>query len=229
MASNTDNLNESNVPKSIDFNRIKNICKNKITRIGKKISHLTIVIPDRTKIFLSALWFWAYIMFYCTKLFNCILGVILVYTPDSIIIYKPPTVGFSKKGKHEETPKPTIIEARHGADIITNKMKAVVNLKWDSDIYNDNVDNVDNVDNDESEKIFGGLNVKDVITVFPKLTTAVVWISYLFEIDKKISEMNDEDLGKNIKYMLINFTDRAIYRSPDLHKSERAKCGEIPF
>ena len=42
-------------------------------------------LPDRTKIFLSSIWIWVYIMFYFTKCINTLLGLMLVYTPDSLI------------------------------------------------------------------------------------------------------------------------------------------------
>ena len=190
----------------------------KATKIGTRISGIVVSLPDRTKIFLSAIWFWAYIIFYITKCFNCVLGFLLMHTPDSFLIYKP--LNISSKPKNVGEVKPKIIEARTDVENITNKIKAIVDMKWDSDINNEG---------DDSQKIFGGLNIKDVLSIYPSLSTSVVWISYLFEIDKKLAEMNDEELGKNIKHLLVNFGDQSLYRTSDLHEKESAMCGEVPF
>ena len=187
--------------------------KEKVTRIGTRVSGVMVALPDRTKIFLSALWFWAYIMFYCTKLFNRILGLILTHTPDTMLIYKPLKIS---TGGGE--PRPKIIEARNGNSNITNKIKAIVDMKWDSDINNDG-----------TQKIFGGLNIKDITNIYPSMSTGIIWISYLFEIEKKIADMNDEELGKNIKQILVDFGDKSLYRSSDLKKKEETIFGEIPF
>jgi hypothetical protein len=227
---------------------ISGICQSKIIRMGKRIASITISIPDRTRIFISALMFWVYIMYYFSKFFNIVMGFILEYIPDSVIIYKPinslsrdnlkkhieddsitkdtpkrcfPEQHFSEEPHHDipvKDPRPTIVEARNGDEDMTNKLKAIINMKWDSDINNDG-----------EKTIFGGLNISDMIDVFPKLSTAVIWISYLFEVDKKLSDMNDDELGKNIKYMLISFSDKAIYRTPNLEKKEKAMFGEVPF
>jgi hypothetical protein len=217
---------------------IVDVCKNKIKSIdtllrsaGARIKQLTLDLPDRTRIFISALWFWTYVMFYFTKCAHVILGLILEYTPDSIFIHKikiksvaaaaiaPEGMLPDISAKSRPDPKPTIIEARHDGDEITNKIKAIINLIWDADINKDSND----------QKIFGGLNASDVISIFPKLSTSTIWISYLFEIDKKLSDMDDKELGQNIKHMLVSLSDKAIYRDSDLDQKEKVIFGEIPF
>ena len=176
------------------MDHIKDTVVGKLSKIGTRISGIVIDLPNRTKIFMSALWFWVYITFYITKCFNCMLGFMLMNTPNSFLIYKP--LNISPKPKNAGEVKPTIVEARNDTENITNKIKAIVDMKWDSDINNEG---------DASQKIFGGLNIKDIISIYPNMSTSVVWISYLFEIDKKLAEMNDEELGKNIKHLLVNF------------------------
>jgi hypothetical protein len=183
-------------------------------RVCKQSTKVLASLPDRTKIFLSALWFWTYIMFYLTKVTYRILGFILTYTPNSLIIYKPFNI------ISHEAPIPKIIEARHDTEDITNKLRALVGLIWDSDINNDE---------DDTQEIFGGINIKDILNLYPMASTSVIWISYLFEIDKKLHEMNDEELGKGLKYLLINFADKSLYRTSNISDKEKAIFGEIPF
>lgn len=198
-----------------------------------------IKLPDRTKIFLSAMWFWAYMLYYFTKVFNVGLGLCLVHTPDSLIIFNP----FNIKNRNQTDPKtdnqtdnqpienkPTIVDARmktkdSNHENITNKLRAVINSKWDVDIGNDNCP----FDDTEYKELFGGVNLGDIVSVYPTLSTAVVWVTYLFETDKKLNDMSDAELGKKIKHMLINFDDKSIYRTSSLQKSEKIIVGEIPF
>lgn len=170
----------------------------------KKIKNYCITdLPDRTKIFLSALWVWVYIGYYFNKIIVCVLGLVLTYTPDACIIFHP-------KIKNENIPK--ILDARLGSEHITNKLKMLINLKWDSEIPD-----------------AGGLNVKDLVSNYPALATTVIWVSYLFEADKHLQQMSDEEIGKSIRCMLINITDKAIYRDSSLETEEEILFGEIPF
>lgn len=192
--------------------------KEKVIGVVTRISGIAINLPDRTKIFFSALWFWVYVMFYFMKCFNCVLGLVLTHTPNSLLIYKP--LNIKSRSKNSREIRPIIIEARNGNDDITNKIKAIVDMKWDSDINNEG---------GETQKIFGGLNIKDITDIYPSISTSVVWISYLFEIDKKLADMGDEELGKSIKQMLVDFGDKSLYRKSDLQDKEKAMFGEIPF
>lgn len=202
----------------------------KITRVATKCRNviISIQLPDRTRIFLSALWFWAYIMFYFTKILNLGLGFCLVHTPDSLIIFNPFNIKKTTAGPPPN--KPTIIDARMKTkeskhENITNKLRAIINSTWDCDVGNDNCP----FDGSENTELFGGVCLGDIISIYPTLSTAVVWITYLFETDKKLNTMSDEDLGRKIKYMLINFSDKTIYRTSELQKSEKIICGDIPF
>jgi hypothetical protein len=193
-----------------------NKCKNAVASIQ---------LPDRTKIFLSALWFWAYMIFYFTKLCNAGLGFCLYYTPDSIIIYNP-----IRQKSDADINTPTIIDAHMKTknathENVTNKLRALIRSKWDVDIGNDNCP-FDNTDNNE---LFGGVNLGDIVSIYPTISTAVVWITYLFDTDKKLNTLSDEELGKKIKHMLINFGDKSICRTSTLNESEKIVVGEIPF
>ena len=196
------------------------LIKQKIYNLGSRISGIIVLLPDRTKIFMSALWLWAYITFYIMKIFNYCLGFILTHTPDSFLIYKP----YLKS--HINNIRPVILDAKNTnknkitTETITNKIQSIVNMKWDRDINNDG---------DYDKKICGGLNFNDILTMYPALSDSVVWISYLFEIDKKVSEMSDDELGKQIKNILVNFCDQTLYRTSDLNNKENTIFGEIPF
>lgn len=176
--------------------------KTKITTIKRySVNEL----PDRTKIFLSALWVWIYISFYINKVIGYIFIFVLTYTPDSCIIFHPKLI---KKQKNI----PEILDAKLGEETITNKLKMLVKSQWDSDIP-------------ES----GGVNVKNLVSKYPALSTSVIWIAYLLEVDKKIQEMSDEEIGKSIKCMLINISDKSIYRDSSVEIKEELLFGEIPF
>jgi hypothetical protein len=162
-------------------------------------------LPDKTRIFISALWFWVYVAFYLNKLIGCMLGVVLHYTPDSCIIFHP-------KLLKENKDAPKIVEARLGTEPITNKLSMLINNKWDKEICEN-----------------GGLNLKEILCSYPSLSTSVIWISYLFDLDKIVKDLDEEEIGKRIKYMLINISDKAIYRAPNLEESEDILFGEVPF
>jgi hypothetical protein len=215
------------------YNQITHKITNSVTSITTKCKNAVfgIKLPDRTKIFLSALWFWAYMMYYFTKVFNMCLGLVLVYTPDSLIIFNP--FNIKNHNKTDEQPienRPIILDARiKTKDVnyenITNKLRAVINSKWDVDIGNDNCP----FDETEDKELFGGVSLGDIISVYPTLSTAVVWVTYLFETDKKLNDISDAELGKKIKHMLINFGDKSICRTSSLQKPEKIIVGEIPF
>lgn len=225
-------------PKETMFNNpVTRKITDSVTSITTKCKNAVVGIklPERTKIFLSAMWFWAYMLYYFTKVFNLGLGLCLVHTPDSLIIFNP----FNIKNRNQTDTqtdnqpiknKPTIVDARmktkdSNHENITNKLRAVINSKWDVDIGNDNCP----FDDTEYKELFGGVNLGDIVSVYPTLSTAVVWVTYLFETDKKLNDMSDAELGKKIKHMLINFDEKSIYRTSSLQKSEKIIVGEIPF
>lgn len=168
-------------------------------------------LPDRTKIFLSALWFWAFIMYYFTKIVNCMLGFVITYTPDSCIIYHPKMIYNKNKSHNKNSKKPKILDAKLGEESITNKIKMLVDLNWDDTIE------------------CGGVNTKKLMDKYPSISTSILWIAYLFEMDEKIENMSDGEIGKSIKHMLINISDKAIYRESSLEEREDILFGEIPF
>jgi len=225
------------------FNKLFNRCKNVINGMQ---------LPDRTRIFISSMWFWAYILYHITKLLNGAIGIFLKLTPDSCIIFSGLNMFDSKTDKTAENTtdtknkntnknttkdttkdtinKPIILDARMKTDknsyeIITNKMRSIINNKWDIDVGNDNSP----FDNAAHNDLFGGINMCDIINLYPTLSSSIVWISYLFETEKKMNNMTDAELGKKIKHMLINFTDKTINRTSDLKTPEKIIVGEIRF
>jgi hypothetical protein len=159
-------------------------------------------LPDRAKIFLTALWFWVYIAYYCNKLINYTLCVVLTYTPDAYMAYP---------AKLLNKDKPKILYASLGNTTITNKLKLLINTNWDTDVPDN-----------------GGVNVRDLVSKYPSLAYAVIWVSYIFEIDKKINTMTNEELGKSIKHMYITISGKTINRGEFLD-DEEIIFGEITF
>jgi hypothetical protein len=184
---------------------VKETVKDKIMSKLSIIKKFSSNIPDRTKIFLSALWFWAYILYFITKVLNVFLCVFITYTPDSFLIFRP---------RHTTDNKiPEILEAKLNNDVdISNKLNMLLNWKWDGDIGDS-----------------GGIRIRDMVEKYKSISTSIVWISYLFEIDKKLESMSDADIGKSIKYMLVNINEKVLYRDADLKIPEDILFGEIPF
>jgi hypothetical protein len=137
----------------------------------------------------------------------------LTYTPDALI-YNPLSELTSDKKLKQGEQKPVIIDARSDRAALTNKIKALVNLKWDRDIENEDSGHI------------GGLNDKDI---YPMLSTAIVWITYILDTEEAVEKMSDVELGKCIKHLLIDCGDNALYRTPDLKKAEKMMFGQIPF
>jgi hypothetical protein len=199
---NKDNMNNKdkikNPVKSCTF-------KDKIISKFVAIKNFGSNMPDRTKIFLSAIVFWAYILYYMTKFINMCLCVFIDYTPDSFLIFRPK--------RNVDTKIPEILEAKINDNTdISNKLNMLLNCKWDEDVGDS-----------------GGIRVKDIVEKYKFISTSIVWISYLFEIDKKLESMSDVDIGKSIKYMLVNINEKVLYRDGDLKTPEDILFGEIPF
>lgn len=189
-------------------------------------SDLHMTMPDRVRIFMSALWFWTYAMFYITKCINYILQLFITYTPDSMIIFKysnsnalstnkPPTI--LKAHIHKTTTDKKTDYRKTINENITNKITTILQMKWDPDISNEN------------GELFGGLNVCDILDIYPMASNAVIWIAYLLELDNKILNTSDENLGKQVKIMLIDLKKNAIFRTSNLQHKMNTTCGEIPF
>jgi hypothetical protein len=182
-------------------------------------------LPDRTVVFLSALYFWAYMMFYFTKIVNVSIGFILRHTPDAFIIYKSGGTATARacvvdiKTKKTNTSKKkskiNIIQAIADNIPITNKLKNLVQRTWD-----------DEIGEDENGDYIGGIKVDDILSF---VKSPIVWISYLFEFDKKLSDMSDAEIGNAIKTILVDFGDKSIYRNSDLSQKEPLLFGEIPI
>jgi hypothetical protein len=193
-------------------------------------------LPDRTVIFLSALYFWTYIMCYMAKFVHVSLSFVLRHTPDAFIIHnssstptativdvidetpkQPLEIGENVQSRiSKKIPKRVnIIQAMADSIPITNKIKNVIQRNWDNKIGEDS-------DGEHP----GGIKVSDILSF---VKSPVVWISYLFEVDKKLSDMSDAEIGKAIKTILIDFSDKALYRDPEMKKKEPLLFGKIPF
>jgi hypothetical protein len=185
------------------------------------------------------------------------LGLFLVYTPDSLIIFNPFRImnrGATKpivldayittkppKFNPSESNDPknkndiitidklkTLLNALSidNTENITNKIRILIDVLWDTDIGNENCP-FDK--NQEVKELFGGLNIKELTSVYPIVSTSIIWIAYLFETDKHINKLSDAELGKRIKYILVNVGDGIIYRDSNLNKPEDIIFGDIQF
>jgi hypothetical protein len=178
-------------------------------------------LPDRTVIFLSALYFWTYMMFYFTKIISVSLGFILRHTPDLFVIYKSDRTPITESQTESQTESKkipraiNIIQAFADNIPITNKLKNVLQRKWDNEIGEDS-----------DGKYIGGIKVEDILSF---VKSPIIWISYLFEFDKKLEDMSDAEIGNAIKTLLVDFGDKVIYRNSDLEQKEPILFGEIPF
>ena len=154
--------------------------------------------PDKTKIFLTCLWVWTYMMHYTTRFANFVIFCTFQYMPDSLIL---------NRTSNEKT---IIINSRiHKKNTlpedITNKMQFLIKLIWDPDIDNENGD------------VVGGINVSDVIKLYPKVVDSVLWVAY---------SNAPESL---VKYMLVDFNNKILFRKCDLSDCLKIRCGEVPM
>lgn len=167
-------------------------------------------LPDRTKIFISSLYFWVYITYIFNSMVCLFLRVVLSNTPDSCVIFSSLTQPVKKN-------VPKIITAKLNEELITNKLQLLLNLCWDNEI-GDN----------------GGINIKDLVNRYKSISSSVLFISYLFKIEKKMQENSDEEIGRQIRHVLIDVTDKIIYRykgdkSDDIDETDEIIFGDIPF
>lgn len=166
--------------------------------------------PERAKLFMSALWFWAYIMYYVNMCITACLRMFLTYTPDSMIIFTP---------RKETHVLKAVLKTKQNmsGENITNKISAIMKMKWDDDI------------SDADDNLCGGLNTSDIYSIYPPAMDAIIWVAYLMEIDKKIMNTSNENIGKTVKTMLINLKDKKFYKNGKLRTPLNIICGEIPF
>jgi hypothetical protein len=207
------------------------------------ISHFNVSqLPDRTVMFLAALRFWTHIVFYFAKMTTLVLGFVLSHTPDSLMLYRKNTVTIevvdppntpnsneSPESSTADTPTKNrtfgtiqILKAMAGDKPITNVIKTIISMNWDASVGG--YDNGD-TSNTDLPKIIGGLRAD----AFKFLKSPIVWISYLCDLDTKLSSMSDIEIGQKIRYMLLDFSNKSIYRTSNLSDKESMLFGEIPF
>jgi hypothetical protein len=177
-------------------------------------------VPDRTKMFLMALYIWTLLVYYFTKLINLILEMIISYVPNNLILYKFNYIG-QKKGNNVN-----VIQARDKfGNFITNKLNLYMNLKWDKEL---NTQSNGGVDLDNFSKYIG---------------SSVIWIAYLLECDQcneykdAIESLNKQDFNlykmeNLIKIMILDFSNKLIYKfgkNDDVFQTENIVFGEINF
>ena len=136
-----------------------------------------------------------------------------------------------EKNNAKNIVKPIIIEAKNvsNKEKITNKIKLLIKLIWDVDINNLYDINMTRTDSRQNKGLVGGLNIKDIITYYPKISNAIVYISYIFDTDvSSMADVQIDNLDKKIKSILINFKDKTIYRNGN-DVLEKILIGDIIF
>jgi hypothetical protein len=141
--------------------------------------------------------------------------------------------GFNPKKlimKSETTVKPKILDAYVASNAepgaikvpFTNKLKMIIDLKWDGDIGDAPLG---------SDALLGGLNVSDVAKVYPNATKVFLVAKYLFE--KNMDKIPDDELASHIKFILVDFAKKVIFRdevsSETIVKPEKMVFGEMLF
>ena len=94
---------------------------------------------------------------------------------------------------------------------MTNKIQYLISQIWDIDIGN----NCQFDDNDNNQ-IFGGINLKELMHLYPILNDDILYISYIY---------NTTD----INIIHIDFYKKYIYRMNNFIKPEPIKYNDIIF
>lgn len=186
--------------------------------------------PDKTKMFLTALYFWGVILYYISTLFNFMLRIIITHIPDYLTVIPRPLkwMPFNKLGIFKNTPvvKPVILDAKihdssHNIMPFTNKLKLLIATLWDEDIGDELLG---------SDVPDGGLNLKDLSKVMPDIKNMCIIAKYIFE--KNVDKIPDQELREHVKFIFIDFADNLIYRDESrINKTSADKIdyGDIGF
>jgi len=205
-----------------------------------------------TKIYFSALYFWAHVLYYCSLIFTNILWFFITYMPDSFIVYKIPFI----KSKTDEI---DVIDARliknkenikdtENCKIIKNTVKLLINVYWDNTI-----NNLDYNRNELDRTSPGGIDLEKIFDTLPEFKNSVIWIKYIKKIkdilekDDDIESLcsNNDSNNKNsnidiIKEILVDSMNKIgdiendnnkydIYKNKDLTKNYKNIFNEISF
>ncbi len=166
-------------------------------------------LPDKTKIFLAALWLWTWVLLQFNRLCGMILKCILISMPDN---YVPvPRVSVPVK----------VIKARDASgNIITNKMQLFLNMKWDQDLF----DGKGGIDIDQFAKYVG---------------TSFIWVAYILEYElgtsynkfislMKVGHINSKIFEELIRGVAIDVKNKLLYKLSNL-EPESILFGEVNF
>lgn len=171
---------------------------------------MRITLPDKTRLFLAALWVWTYILFWFNRLLQAVLKIILVWLPNQLT----PTISY-------KTPPIRVLEARDGfGRVITNKLKLFINNNWDNSI---------------AER--GGVDL-DMFCKY--IGSSVIWVVYMFdyEIDNKYDEyitaiqnkkFTSRDMHGFIKTAIIDISNKIIKKFDNIneYRAEEIIFGEF--
>lgn len=188
----------------------------------------------KAKLFITALYFWGFVIYRISLIFNGVLRMILTHFPDFLIInpcnYIPTLESYTPDNTEqlsERVVKPKILEARV-LDMVftdkpfTNKLKAIIDIMWDDEIGEASLG---------SDKLTGGLRTKDIAKIYPAVSKMYLVAKYVFE--KNADKIPDDELSAHVKFIFVDFAKNLIYRNDENpmtnNKSEKMTFGEVVF
>lgn len=169
-------------------------------------------IPDRTRIFLGALWIWSWILLQLTIFANFILRLIIQWLPN----YLMPNIA-------PNSPVKVIDAADANGNNIKDKLNLFLNLKWDEEMF----ENKGGVDLDKFLEYLG---------------TSIIWIAYLMEYDKEpsyadvLNIIKDkghptyDELSELVRIAIVDTKDKLIDKfGKQIKQNEEIVFGEVNF
>lgn len=169
-------------------------------------------IPDRTRMFLGALWVWSWVLLQMTIFANFMLRLVIQWLPNYLMPHINPT-----------SPVKVIEAADEKGNRITDKLNLFLNLKWDAEMFENK----------------GGADLDKFLEY---LGTSIIWIAYLMEYDKNPSyadvlntikdngRISTDDLAKLARIAVIDTKDKIISKiNKDEHSDEDILFGEVNF
>ncbi len=169
-------------------------------------------IPDRTKIFLGALWIWSWVLLQLTIFANFVLRLIIQWLPNYLMPSIKPT-----------SPVKVIEASDENGNNVKDKLNLFLNLKWDPEMF----DNRGGADLDKFLEYLG---------------TSIIWVAYLMEYDKEPSyadvlniikehgRISHDELNELVRIAIIDAKNKIIDKfGRHIRQNEDILFGEVNF
>jgi hypothetical protein len=157
------------------------------------------LIPDRTRIFLAALYIWTWILFKLSLIVNVLLGLFLSCFPNDLI----PNI-------KSKTPVKIIEANDDDGNIITNKLKLYMNMYWDKTMCDDK----------------GGVNLDRFASY---LNTTMIWVNYLLDCEKEKEEENNNISGVSSDSDEYGYYNKLYNRKKKVYESTPKQKHSMPM